>query len=30
MQADNIHATDQGNAIVAQNILPLVEPLLKK
>ncbi len=30
MQADNIHATDQGNAIVAENILPLVEPLLKK
>jgi len=30
MQADNIHATDQGNAIVAKNILPLVEPLLKK
>jgi acyl-CoA thioesterase-1 len=30
MQADNIHATDQGNAIVAKNVLPLVEPLLKK
>jgi acyl-CoA thioesterase-1 len=30
MQADNIHATDQGNAIVAQNLLPLVQPLLKK
>jgi acyl-CoA thioesterase-1 len=30
MQADNTHATDQGNAIVAQNLLPLVEPLLKK
>ncbi len=30
MQADNIHATDQGNAIVAQNLLPYVEPLLKK
>jgi acyl-CoA thioesterase-1 len=30
MQGDNIHATDRGNAIVAKNILPLVEPLLKK
>jgi acyl-CoA thioesterase-1 len=30
MQADNTHATDQGNAIVAKNVLPLVEPLLKK
>jgi acyl-CoA thioesterase-1 len=30
MQADNIHATDQGNAIVAQNLVPYVEPLLKK
>jgi len=30
MQADNTHATDKGNAIVARNVLPLVEPLLKK
>jgi acyl-CoA thioesterase-1 len=30
MQADNIHATDQGNAIVAKSLLPYVEPLLKK
>lgn len=30
MQADGIHATDQGNAQVARNLLPLVEPLLKK
>ncbi len=30
MQADNIHATDQGNAVVAQNLLPYIEPLLKK
>ncbi len=30
MQADGIHATDKGNEIVAQNVLPLVEPLLKK
>ena len=30
MQADNIHATDQGNAIVARNLVPYVEPLLKK
>jgi lysophospholipase L1-like esterase len=30
MQADNIHATDQGNAVVARNLLPYVEPLLKK
>jgi len=30
MQADGIHATDQGNAQVAKNLLPLVEPLLKK
>jgi acyl-CoA thioesterase-1 len=30
MQADNIHATNKGNAVVARNILPLVEPLLKK
>lgn len=30
MQADGIHATNQGNAIVAKNLLPYVEPLLKK
>jgi hypothetical protein len=30
MQADGIHATDQGNAQVAKNLLPLVEPLLRK
>jgi acyl-CoA thioesterase-1 len=30
MQADNVHATDKGNEIVARNLLPLVEPLLKK
>ena len=30
MQADGIHATDQGNAQVAKNLLPLIEPRLKK
>jgi acyl-CoA thioesterase I len=30
MQADGIHATDQGNAQVAKNLLPLMAPLLKK
>jgi acyl-CoA thioesterase-1 len=30
MQADNTHATAEGNRIVAKNILPLVLPLLKK
>ena len=30
MQADGIHATDQGNAQVAKNLLPLIVPLLKK
>jgi acyl-CoA thioesterase-1 len=30
MQEDHIHATAKGNAIVAQNVVPLVEPLLKK
>ena len=30
MQADNTHATAEGNKIVAKNILPLVLPLLKK
>jgi acyl-CoA thioesterase-1 len=30
MQADNTHATANGNKVVANNILPLVLPLLKK
>ncbi len=30
MQRDNTHATADGNKIVAKNILPLVQPLLKK
>lgn len=30
MQADNMHATNKGNEIVAHNVLPLVEPLLKR
>ena len=30
MQGDETHATDKGNAIVARNVLPLVEPLLHK
>ena len=30
MQADRTHATNKGNEIVASNVLPLVEPLLKK
>ena len=30
MQADGIHATDKGNAVVAKNVLPLVEALLRK
>ena len=30
MQADGIHATDEGNAQVAINLLPLITPLLKK
>ena len=30
MQADGIHATDEGNAQVARNLLPLITPLLKK
>ena len=29
MQADNTHATNKGNQIVAANVLPYVEPLLK-
>jgi acyl-CoA thioesterase-1 len=30
MQPDGIHATAQGNAQVARNLLPLIEPLLRK
>ncbi len=30
MQADNTHATDRGNEVVARNIFALVEPVLKK
>ncbi len=30
MQADNIHATNKGNAVVAKNVLPLVEAVLRK
>lgn len=30
MQADRTHATNMGNEVVARNVLPLVEPLLKK
>jgi acyl-CoA thioesterase-1 len=30
MQADKTHATDQGNEVVAQNVLPLVEALLRR
>lgn len=30
MQADRTHATEQGNSVVAQNLLPYVEPLLGK
>jgi acyl-CoA thioesterase I len=30
MQNDGIHATDQGNAQVAKNLLPLITPLLRK
>ena len=30
MQPDSTHATAQGNQIVAQNVLPLITPLLKK
>ena len=30
MQPDRTHATAQGNQVVAQNILPLIAPLLKK
>jgi acyl-CoA thioesterase I len=30
MQADGIHATDQGNEVVARNVLPMVESQLKR
>jgi acyl-CoA thioesterase-1 len=30
MQDDKTHATDKGNEVVARNVLPYVEPLLKK
>jgi acyl-CoA thioesterase-1 len=30
MQADGIHATGEGNAQVAKNLLPLIVPALKK
>ncbi len=30
MQSDNTHATAEGNKIVANNVLPLIIPLLKK
>jgi acyl-CoA thioesterase-1 len=30
MQRDNTHATADGNKVVAKNVLPLVQPLLKK
>jgi acyl-CoA thioesterase-1 len=30
MQEDQTHATAKGNVIVARNVVPLVEPLLKK
>lgn len=30
MQRDNIHATNRGNEIVARNVLPYVEPLLRR
>jgi len=30
MQRDNTHATAKGNVIVAQNVVPLVRPLLRK
>ena len=30
MQADQTHATERGNSIVAQNVLPYVKPLLRK
>jgi acyl-CoA thioesterase-1 len=30
MQQDETHATAAGNKVVAENVLPLVLPLLKK
>ncbi|MBS1799301.1 MAG: arylesterase [Acidobacteria bacterium] len=30
MQADRTHATSEGNKVVAQNVLSLIQPLLKK
>jgi acyl-CoA thioesterase-1 len=30
MQRDNTHATAEGNKVVANNVLPLLLPLLKK
>jgi acyl-CoA thioesterase I len=30
IQADGIHATDRGNEVVARNVLPMVEGLLKR
>jgi acyl-CoA thioesterase-1 len=30
MQRDNTHATAEGNKVVANNVLPLIQPLLKK
>jgi len=30
MQADRTHATSDGNKVVAQNVLPLINPLLKR
>lgn len=30
MQADNTHATAKGNEVVARNVLPYLEPLLRK
>jgi acyl-CoA thioesterase-1 len=30
MQRDNTHATAEGNKIVANNVLPLIQPLLKR
>ena len=30
MQQDNTHATGKGNKVVAENVLKLIQPLLKK
>jgi acyl-CoA thioesterase-1 len=30
MQHDRIHATPKGNKVVAENVIPLLVPLLKK